>query len=64
MLQRYSPNDPTLIEYLGYTTTARNIPRDSAKLMLREINDPVTVASCLRQLMQKKDDELIPSWFR
>lgn len=59
MLKHYSPNDPSLKEYLGYTATAKNIPLDSAKLMLNSVTDPVVVGSCLRQLIKRKDDDLI-----
>lgn len=61
MLRRYPLNDPSLTEYLKYTATAKNIPSDSAKLLLRKVSDPIVIASCLKQLIQRKDGDLITS---
>ena len=58
MLQTYTINDPALLEYLQYTGQVKNIQTDSAKLLLKRVDDPTIIYNCLHNLLPKKDDEL------
>jgi hypothetical protein len=48
-----------MVEYLAFTSEVKNIPTDSAKLLLERVNDPLTIANCLRHLLRKEDEELL-----
>lgn len=58
MLQAYKLHDPSLIEYLKYLEQVRNIPSDSAKLLVSLVDEPSTIARCLQILVSKEDTEL------
>lgn len=58
MLRSYNIYDPTLRRYLGFINKVKNIPAASAKLLLKLVDDPVTVDSCLSSLLVKKDEDL------
>ena len=58
MLRSYNIYDPSLREYLSYASKVKNIPTDSAKLLLKLVDDPIAIASCITNLIKKKDEEL------
>lgn len=59
MLDTYNPYDPSLIEYLHFTNKVKNISSESAKLLLTRIEDPLAIDICLKQLISKKDPDVL-----
>jgi hypothetical protein len=58
MLKNYTAHDPSRVEYLSFINDKTNIPIDSAKLLLRHVDDPAVLRACLLQLLTKRDSEL------
>ena len=59
MLKNYQLRSRAMVEYLAFTSEVKNIPTDSAKLLLERVNDPLAIANCLRHLLRKEDEELL-----
>ncbi|PKO03867.1 MAG: hypothetical protein CVU43_00695 [Chloroflexi bacterium HGW-Chloroflexi-5] len=59
ILRSYNLYDPDVIDYLEYTNKVKDIPTDSAKLMLKRVDNPTAIHSAFHSLLKKKDSELI-----
>ena len=58
MLDKYPPGDPNLVEYLHMITP--NIYSESAKILLEKVDDPLVTSTCIKALLTRKDDGLLP----
>jgi hypothetical protein len=61
VLNKYKLSDPVVVEFMQYTGKVKdNIPADSAKLILKRVDEPIAIYNSLHSLMKRKDSELIP----
>ncbi len=60
ILQRYHRGQPELRSYLAYVPELKNLYTKSAYLIARYTDDPLILSTCLRQLIEKQDDDLLP----
>jgi hypothetical protein len=58
MLKNYTVHDSSRAEYLSFINDKTNIPIDSAKLLLAQVDDPGVQRACLLQLLLKRESEL------
>ncbi|NLA97112.1 MAG: hypothetical protein GX836_02715, partial [Spirochaetales bacterium] len=58
MLDKYPPGDPNLVEYLHMITPS--IYSESAKILLEKVDDPLVTSTCIKALLSRKDDGLLP----
>ncbi len=60
VLNKNNQNHPAVKEYLQNTIRIKNsLPADSAKLILKKVDDPIALQTCLNTLVDKKDDDLV-----
>jgi hypothetical protein len=60
VFKKYDHNHPAVKEYLQNTIRIKNsLPADSAKLILKKVDDPIAIQTCLKTLVDKKDDDLV-----
>jgi hypothetical protein len=60
VFKKYDHNHPKVKEYLQNTVRIKNsLPADSAKLILKKVDDPIAIQTCLNTLLDKKDDDLV-----
>jgi len=60
VLKKYDQNHPAVRDYLQNTIRIKNsLPADSAKLILKKVDDPIAIQTCLNTLVDKKDDDLV-----
>ncbi len=58
MLDKYPQGDPNLVEYLHMITPS--IYSESAKILLEKVDDPLVTSTCIKALLTRKDDGLLP----
>lgn len=58
MLNRYPKGDPNLVEYLHMITPS--IYSESAKMLLEKVEDPLVISTCVKALLTREDDGLLP----
>ncbi|NLI08748.1 MAG: hypothetical protein GX457_16915 [Thermotogaceae bacterium] len=58
MLEKYPQGDPNLVEYLHMITPS--IYSESAKILLEQVDDPIVTSTCIKALLTRKDDGLLP----
>lgn len=57
MLDRYPQGDANLVEYLHMIT--KDIYADSAKVLLKKVDDPLVTSTCMKALLARKDADLL-----
>ena len=57
MLEKYPQGDPNLVEYLHMITPS--IYSESAKILLKKVDDPLVTSTCIKALLVRKDDGLL-----
>jgi len=58
MLEKYPQGDANLIDYLHLITPS--IYADSARILLEKVDDPLVTSTCIKALINRKDDGLLP----
>lgn len=58
MLDKYPQGDPNLVEYLRLISP--NIYADSARILLEKVDDPLVTSTCIKALLARRDDGLLP----
>lgn len=58
ILKYYELNNPSVIDYLHYTNKVKDIPSDTAKLILKRIDDPIAIHSAVTSLLKMPDADL------
>lgn len=66
ILEKYHKDDPNLMSYLRMVrltetdSDASMLYVETAKLFLESVDDPQVIATCIRALISRKDEDLIP----